>query len=277
MLRLCGDFITGSNGPIFIEPTEVNSLAESCDPMPTAIVVIYTAEGFVVGSDGRSNEGFSDCEQKIFPTSNTVWHSAYALSGAVGIGPEQVKSDCHSIAERLEQVQPPNLRTYADLFITALGKRMRLNVVEGLSAQRPSVTTRIDIAGYYSGNPQMAMREIQFTIGSEEVQITRSEDRHPPFPNDPFCVGSPIITNELEHGHDSEFDRFRTEGLKKLVDRKPVSLQEAAEIIRNYIAACATDKARTIDSRCRSIGGHTSIAKITPEGFEWIEPPQLHP
>src|SRR5881396_1161559 len=61
-------------------------------PMPTAIFVVYTKHGFVIGADGRKLGGeiertkvISDTAQKIFPIENPGRSLAYAMCGTVGI------------------------------------------------------------------------------------------------------------------------------------------------------------------------------------------------
>jgi hypothetical protein len=49
---------------------------------------------------------------------------------------------------------------------------------------------------------------------------------------------------------------------------KPRSLTEAISAIKVYLEDCVADPAE------EGIGGHIHIAKFTPEGFGWIQPPQ---
>lgn len=68
-------------------------------PMPTAIFIVYTRDGFVIGADGRQRKGeiesaeiVADNAQKIFPIENRGRSLAYALVGTVGLG-NPAKSD----------------------------------------------------------------------------------------------------------------------------------------------------------------------------------------
>jgi hypothetical protein len=147
---------------------------------------------------------------------------------------------------------------------------MREDVAKALPC--PSVTMKVDFAGCYERKPQMAERGLFFTRSG--FSIVRRDDRLSPRPNEYYVVGSDLIWRELLSGNAPEFNRFRTVGFKKIANNSVVSLPEAIEAARNYIGACAADKARELDLYCQTIGGHTSIATITPvEGFKWVDPP----
>ena len=51
-----------------------------CIPMSTAIVRIYTADGFVIAADGFSTEDPTGTAQKIFHTSTPSWALAFCPS-----------------------------------------------------------------------------------------------------------------------------------------------------------------------------------------------------
>src|SRR5690348_2456745 len=133
MLQLFGDFQASPDGrPICIAPDDVNFSAY-CDSMPTAIVVIFTPDGFVLGSDGMGNNSHGLIrlhEQKIIPTSKPLsWRLAYALSGAASLlddatGKDIFKDHCQRIAEELKGTCLPDLGSYAEAFVNMLAEGM---------------------------------------------------------------------------------------------------------------------------------------------------------
>jgi hypothetical protein len=85
-------------------------------------------------------------------------------------------------------------------------------------------------------------------LGSNLVSKAMFLDMTRPVPNSPF---SPV----------------KTLGINP-------SLDDAKDLLTGYIAACSSDIARELDYESwKYIGGHTHVAKITPNGFEWMIPP----
>jgi hypothetical protein len=277
MLHLVGDFVSGSDGPIFLTPRDVVLPVIYCDSMPTAICVFFSSEGFVLGADGMGNDG-SDLakysEQKIFPTDCPSWNLAYGLSGLASVvddetGADIFKEECQRIVEELKIKNPPDLGHYADYFAFALGEFVQKRLSKDGLAQGQS--SALHFAGYFKTFPAMAKRTLRFLQSG--VIVSEREDKMPPRLNDYFVVGSQKVARLLLDPNANEFDKYKSSGFKKMAENSVLSMQEALELATNYIAACSTDKARELDPYCKTIGGQTSIATITQtEGFRWLEP-----
>ena len=245
-------------------------------PMPTAIFMIYTRDGFVIASDGKgSGRRESDGEQKIFEASGPDWCLACGVSGAASAiddntGRDAFKDEYSRIINKLKLLNPPNLINYADNFISEVGAFWYPEISTHPKVPRTSI--KVQLAGYFKGQPGIAERELSFDRNGNAP--TESVEISCPKPSRDSLVGSLPIKHRVLAGHD-DFQKFKTVGLAKIEAKDPsISLQEAMEAATQYIEACKSPKAREIDSYCKTIGGLICTAILTPtKGFEWKQQP----
>ena len=131
---------------------------------------------------------------------------------------------------------------------------------------------KVQLAGYFKGQPGIAEREIFFDRNG--YPPIESVDIRCPKPSRESLVGSLPIKHRILAGN-ADFQKFKTAGLTKLEAKDPsVSLQDAEEAATQYIEACKSPKAREIDACCKTIGGLICTAILTPtKGFEWKQKP----
>lgn len=243
--------------------------------MPTAIFMIFTRDGFVIASDGKGSGGReSHGEQKIFEASGPDWCLACGVSGAASAidvtGRDAFKDEYARIINELKVLNPPNLINYADNFILKVGAFWYPEVSNHPEVPRTSM--KVQLAGYFKGQPGIAEREIFFDRNG--YPPIESVDIRCPKPGRESLVGSLPIKHRILAGSE-DFQKFKTYGLTKMEAKDPnVSLQEAMKAATQYIEACKSPKAREIDSYCNTIGGRTCTAFLTPtKGFEWVQKP----
>src|ERR1039458_8403395 len=86
--------------------------------MPTAIVPIYTPEGFVVASDRYRDKDYLDA-QKVFHLSP---RTSYAISGWAGVSDEETgvgisfAGECNDVATALDMHGFTDLKSYGETF-----------------------------------------------------------------------------------------------------------------------------------------------------------------
>jgi hypothetical protein len=245
-------------------------------PMPTAIVMIYTRDGFVVASDGKGSggRGISDGEQKIFEASGPDWCLACGVSGAASAidaaGQDVFKDEYAHIIDQLKLLNPQNLIDYADNFISKVGAFWYPEV--STQPNLPRTSMKVQLAGYFKGQPGIVERNIFFD--RDGFPPAKTLNICYPRPGQESCVGSPPIKRLILAGND-DFQKFKTVGLTKMEAKDPsISLQEAMEAATQYIEACKSPKAREIDPYCETIDGLICTAVLTPtKGFEWVQKP----
>jgi len=252
-------------------------------PMSTAIIMIYTKEGFVAASDGfgnRSKGAPSLEEQKIFDTSGIGFTLIYGLSGAVSLPDKDAdgneidwfKPIYSQVASELKSIPIPNLEEYADLFVAKVGNKIHKEIANTTDrwADNPH-TLRMQFVGYFYGVPGMAERVLTYCRSGFSVpcKITCSPAR---FANS-LRVGYDEVAEILAHDKDNNFRDFRTEAWKKVWQRdENISLGEAIDAAKKYVWACASDAALQFDpQKIKNIGGQLFLATLTP-AVNWIEP-----
>ena len=250
--------------------------------MPTAIVIIYTNDGFVVASDGYGDRYQGPpalMEQKIFEIKDPAFSLVYGVSGAAsflvkdpytGIENDVFKRNYEQAIAELKNWTWSDLRDYVNEFVRLVGPTLGKEF-----SARDSRTQEMEVqfAGYFKGEPAMAERNIFYSRDGYSVKEERSWC--PPGPTERSIVGSPHVTRGLLSAEDDAFSRFKTVGWKKVYDCDwNLSFEEAVESATQYIEACKSPEAREIDSKCKAIGGFTWVAKVTKaNGFEWLKHP----
>ncbi|MGP8155696.1 MAG: hypothetical protein ACLQMT_02395 [Candidatus Acidiferrales bacterium] len=243
--------------------------------MPTAIVIVHTAEGFVCASDGLGSWG-GNKEQKIFQSCCQNWDIAYAIEGAASsprrTGEDAFKTAYQEIAEELKSETVKSLADYANMFVHRVGERLQPEFAKGPLSDKHLII--LYFAGYFRTVPSMARRKIHFTC--DGPRVTEMHDMVPLTGGSHYVAGSSCVTDKILSGS-SEFIPFRTPGfikLKKSGSDSTITLDEAVEAAEKYIAACSTPDARKLDpDNCNGIGGETWIAVIDPKEFRWKRVP----
>lgn len=252
-----------------------------CEPMSTAVVRIFTPEGFVIAADGlrkyADGRVLSENVQKVFPTQSRLWgHLAFALTGWTWVENDSVKMDwashAKSVAASLESKPIRDTEQYGEL----LSGKIRGWVSDNKSKFREYYNqlipqdTKLLLCGYVDGGPRLSTHRLTF---GQKIRHECTE-KFSPHQSAAWFSGSPVIKQILLDGTDRNFDRYKTTGLEKL-GQEEISLVEAIDVAKNYILACSDPKAREIDKNCEQIGGHIHIATITPQtGFKWHTPPK---
>jgi hypothetical protein len=245
--------------------------------MATAIVRIYTEQGFVVAADGRTSDANgnirSDSTQKIFYITHPQMVLAYAIGGTVGIIQQDgevlldIRSAIHDAMAKASQE-----RRGLDWLSLGVKTSIVENIRNAKKLRRVSPrreaepTTHLFIDGYYAGEPSRF--HIKFCHGPEFRGMTNGIA----LPNtiiDNYGYGSPIVMAALDK-NDERFREFRP-----MLITESLSLSDATIIAHNRIRSQFGDVAvaSNLDPMvCRQIGGNILIATVTPDnGFQWVD------
>lgn len=197
-----------------------------CVPMSTAVVRIYTPEGFVIAADGYSDDTDTpefNC-QKIFPIKGTFGTLAFGISmlgsalftnDVTGATLKIVfGQECQHTADKLQSYTPKSLNDYADqfsrLFLEQVQFRIAKGAEEGIVSgsdysewKKSGALTLLHFAGYIaSGNagnpllPSMATNTVRLADGSVEPGPALLNISHSPAVG--FFYGSQQILSILQ-------------------------------------------------------------------------------
>jgi hypothetical protein len=245
-------------------------------PMPTAILMGRTRDGFVAVSDGKSTNGKADSnhEQKIFAAKGPSLKLMYGVSGVASIldeGTEVLQPLYRPLIEGLAVQSFPNLGSYADEVIVNLRPILRDEIQKSKPLPESIVDPdhplrfKIQFAGYCNDTPVMTEREL--CLWSDKWCVTTSEPSCAAYPGCYSRVGSRKIIEKLVGDHDDEFHQFKTAGFMKIIRKDgSISRDEFIDGATKYIQACMTPKARDIDEYCKSIGGDIWQATLAENG-----------
>jgi hypothetical protein len=166
--------IVGASEP---ERDDVVLMGLYCTPMSTAIVKIYTPEGFIVAADGKTSDGRTDA-QKVFEVRSEVGTLACCLSNCADISDAETgmnirfDSVCSLVAAEPRLKNAANLQLYADIFSRAFGKKVQEQVLEakeqrlidpkGKRILKKGWKTDLHFAGYFRGVPSIAVSTVRF-------------------------------------------------------------------------------------------------------------------
>jgi hypothetical protein len=249
--------------------------------MSTAIVKIYTPEGFVLAADGYGSDGRTEA-QKVFEIKSEVGALACCLSNRAEISDPktgvniQFDSVCNLVANDPRLRNTTDLHGYADIFSRAFGKHVQEQVhkakEQGLFDSKEKRilkkdwTTDLHFAGYFRGTPSITVSKVRFHGAKLSVL-------HSCHPNLKYFTGtfygSEKVLQALKDG-DARFAQYASPvfGIPRTV-----SIADAIDAAAKYIEACSSPEGRKFDpDYCNCIGGRIRFAKITPSGgFEWIE------
>jgi hypothetical protein len=247
--------------------------------MPTAIIKIRTAEGFVFASDGlaRDDKGNieSENEQKIFQIGSLP--VAYGISGPsvkmCGRGTSEVVFDFVDAFREVAGEIAPNPPDDSFALVSALcdgvhAKFLKVQpVVSPKAYAEDGRMAHVVCCGYWGGTHFGINIHICLVDGKSAVfEPYRYEDN--------VVFGSTKVAHfltGLERDKERSFARFA----RPFIQNKNVSyytLDEAVEYAKTYIAACASDEGRKVDPKfCPAIGGRVQIATIVlGAGFRWL-------
>jgi hypothetical protein len=234
----------------------------------TAIVSTYVpGMGFVVGADGLRTDAktgavVTDKAKKIFSIESDGVHLAYAWVGGVslfsGSGQEfSFLEESATIGNSLAINKPESIEEYVHQFAAKMYDKLQtIRLPDGrLSNNRDALPHKeiahVLLVGYYNGKPYRG--GVSFSQKNLLLQ--------PPFMDE--IIESPD-NFAVFSGSDTVLQKFQPMAA-------PETLQEAAELIRNYIQACVDNRSNYAD--CATIGGRVHVATVTPKRFAWVAPP----
>jgi hypothetical protein len=253
--------------------------------MSTAIVMIYTKEGFVVAADSYGNRrkgAPSLAEVKIFETRGRGFTLMYGISGAAslieknedGIETDYYKPFYSQVASELAIEPISTLEQYADCFVSQVGIKIVKEIANAKESFSDSPQTlKLQFAGYFQGVPAMAERTLTYSRSGFSVpcKITCSPAR---FANTLY-VGYDELAEGLSQAVDDEFREYRVGGTWGKVWKRDesISLEEAMDAAKKYILACSSEEARKFDrEKEKTIGGKLFLATLTPT-ITWVHKP----
>lgn len=233
----------------------------------TALVSVYTGEGFVFGADGRRSAAdrvmARDDVQKIYGCRAINVRALFGCAGYATFGDFRgdfsLWVNALAIIEGCESKGFEDMKDYGDGIATSLCVRMRSHLNASSSKLDPSLKDLATLAfvGYVNGEPQ-------------SVQIRLSADRG--FINEPrvLCSHNPPLPSL----NVTSLCRTARESYDSLVARDEIrpcaTLTDGSVLIQKYVQMCADEQTGGLNP----IGGHIHIAAITPSDLEWMVPPK---
>jgi len=258
--------------------------------MSTAIVRIYTSEGFVIAADSLGSPKTKDGEvkpgqanqQKIFPAAPSL---AFALSGWIEVSNSATgerltwgKLACE-IALEMEFQEVNSITHYSTMFCGKLRKWLqkiwedRADFREVYASDTHQQSTMLFTAGYFNGKPVMNETEMMYEpLGRIRIKSESPETGNALRVGERSLRGSQIIYDILREGGHPDFQGYQTPAFRKLIEeREKLTLDEACSAAETYIRACSDKRAIELDKNCETIGGEVQMATITPRGFKWVK------
>jgi hypothetical protein len=177
------------------------------------------------------------------------------------------------VIEELRNRHFASLDDYVDDFISEAGTRIRPYLLDDIFPNsNQKLTTRMVFAGYFNELP--CLSDIAISVGRSEFERIDESEEHPHRVGKSYIVGSKKVALHLIIG--DKFPEFTTPNFEKIYNgRSDLSLLDAVNAAKKYIAACETQEAKTLCDYCNSIGGHKSVMAITPEdGIKWLDEPK---
>jgi hypothetical protein len=245
--------------------------------MATAIVSIYTPDGFVIAADGLdldwdTKKRMRESVQKIYPIKQDGRELAYCFTGTDRITPKGQLTDVKfdfitaslNATEALAGRTLGTLRDYAEELKNALWPFPSEALQALATYDSPPQETIVFIEGYYQGRPKRARIKF-FHDGEQEPEVDRAD----------LCSGRMLgvapmpVLKVLDSGQGSgPLSSYRT----KLSEIQ--TMAGSIKAAKKIVEALCDPEARSIDQRCIAIGGHIHMCKITKQsGFEWIITP----
>lgn len=255
---------------------EPRPLFPTIEDMSTAIVRMYTSDGFVVAAEGRkynleSKIVVSDSVQKIFPIDEAGKRLVYTISGTVELtpkgSPDDVVFDCAGAIR--EAVRSLATSTFKSLwhYGEALSKLLATlpdHAQRVLIGDEPP--TIISFDGYYKGRAKQL--HVKLFYDGQEPQVC-VDPLHHGYPIG--CSSFPVLVSLLTGTHANLLQAYRDPfaGFRY----EAVTFAQAINVARNIVAAQCDPEALQIDPACIAMGGHVHVCTITPDAFRWIIEP----
>lgn len=242
----------------------------------TAIIRIFTPDGFVVAADGRKLDPRngtveSDEVQKIFPLRHVSGLVAASICGIGGLALDggitlDLRSVLCNAAIAVQSRNAFDLHAYANLLVAEIDPLVRSFQSTTIPTSRDTGTSLL-LDGLLYGMP--ARETITITYGSTGTDV-RTVQEWPLLSVKGYvsekiwqmlCDDSSEIAGWLSP-YRSVYRRLKT----------PRTLTEATELAVAIIKAHCEPEAGAIDPEfCRTIGGRIHIGTLTPaRGFEWV-------
>jgi hypothetical protein len=265
------DCTIGTLGPATI--LEVNTMS--------VISSVPTAEGFVIGSDGRSSVSdppriLSDDVQKIFSVDRRGVKLAYGLFGTIRIGDAMDNFIFDFETEIVKAVEAIGRRTIWANYLAALGAHIEKSLNDARrrsnnTYQNDDSLTAISLGGYFERSQKCGHLRFHHAIDTTTCEAKAYVDGF----SFPWAARSEIV--ELIDSRDPRFLRFADPPRFGLA-----TLASGIDRVRNDIAAYSDPEAYKFDETLRwRIGGRVQIATLTlADGFRWVagfEPAQKQP
>lgn len=254
----------------------------------TAIVRIYTNDGFVIAADGRQREldgsVVSEVKQKIFSFGGNRF-LGYSFTGHIGLGPadspDTVFDFIDEFSHAAQVISASRHRTLAD-YAKRLARNVQNILVERCgNAQIPFQESSSDgeesptladamIDGYYSGSPsRVNVRFFRRDGAFAEPEITTPDLGA----GGVWFYGSNLIGNLLLKEKDPRlWNEQSLRPLETSLSSWTNEMYSAAITARAYIEACSGPIGKELDPKiCAGIGPIIHMASITEkEGFLWV-------
>jgi len=270
----------------FVGADLVVSYRPEGDMSGTAVVRIYSGDGFVIAADGLRRDGAgtekSRNQQKIFAAEGADSTLAYAATGMTyvdqGSGGFDVSSEVSRLVHRVLTKKYDSPGRFTEEFAKALRRSLReaqndQRIKEFLDFGREGLIVSVLFAGYYSGRPFVSRAAL--SQDQQRIQVPKVQSEDLALSSIRLEIsGSEKVKDLLWYTDDPRLSAYRTDACRKVRNKQPFALAEGVELAKNYIAACSDPVSLGIDPDCAAIGGRIHVATIKPcEGFRWVEPP----
>lgn len=253
--------------------------------MPSAILLFYTSEGFLMAADGRARiqqAVLSETMTKIFPIRQLGCHLAYAFAGTVAFTDKDdedavlfdFRNEAIKVIESLGTSDHDSLESYTHAISDQLYRRLvaaKKNVRMEPFKETQAYIAYLFIAGYFKNRPGWAV--VEFSRDGQTPLMPFVQQKPLVKGYRPMVTyGSPIVAQHVLDMDDPVFAAYR---VPKIHSEEHVTIAEAANVASKYIAACNGPEGLRLDAKiCAAIGGHIHMAAINKEGFAWLIPPK---
>lgn len=232
----------------------------------TALVSLYTDEGFVFGADGRSLDPGGavtrDDVQKIFGCQSANIRALFGWSGfpilTTRKGDFDFRLNTLQVAGNVEDQEFSDLFDYAKHIAEALYARLVLCTKKRPLALSPDCKelARMAMVGYVDGKPQCVQMAFPVNKGVLDLPC-RNEAHDPPAP--------------IFHVSGCRSGEKVFESMVKAKKMQPCqTTAQGLSLVERYIQLCANEPTIGINT----IGGHIHIAALTPIDSKWLIAPK---
>jgi hypothetical protein len=229
----------------------------------TAIISVFTSDGFVIGADGRSlgkdKKVACDCSQKIFNFKHRHVSVAYAWCGETHVINEsnEILYDLNTIARAALNSTVQIAGRSFSLFIQQccegiLDNIIKTPVVRKVTNSDSTPTeskARMLLNGYFDRVPFMAEFYIRET---DRIRVQAEK----------ILMPIPSPTRNLFSGCKEQNERY--------AHVLPTTTEEALKLVSDYIQDCIDNP----NPDCFIVGGRRHIAYLDSDGFSWIDEPK---